>query len=74
MPKAPKPVTARKVGLGLNKPYAPSPELAAVVGSEPMPRTEVVAKVWNHVRRHELQESADKRTIVADDKLRAVFG
>ena len=74
MPRAPKPVTARKAGPGLNKPYTPSPELAAVVGAEPMPRTEVVAKVWDHIRRHELQDPADKRTIVADDKLRAVFG
>ena len=65
---------ARKPGPGLNKPYVPSPALAAVVGSEPMPRTEVAAKVWDHIRRHELQDPADKRTIVADDKLRAVFG
>ena len=65
---------ARKPGPGLMKPMTPSPALAAVIGSHPMPRTEVVAKVWDHIRRHELQDSADKRTIVADDKLRAVFG
>ena len=67
-------VKARKPGSGLMKPMTPSPELAAVVGAEPMPRTEVVAKVWDHARKHELQDPADKRTIVADDKLRAVFG
>ena len=64
----------RKAGPGLNKPYTPSPALAAVVGSESMPRTAVVAKVWDHIRTHGLQDPADKRTIVADAKLRAVFG
>ena len=74
MPKVPKPVTSRKAGPGLTKPYTPSPELAVIVGSDPMPRTAVVAKVWDHIRTHGLQDPADKRTIVADDKLRAVFG
>ena len=52
----------------------PSPALAAIVGSEPLARTAVVSKVWNHIRTHGLQDPTDKRTIVADDKLRAVFG
>ena len=65
---------ARKPGPGLMKPMTPSPELAAIVGSDPMPRTAVVAKVWDHIRTNGLQDAADKRTIVADDKLRAVFG
>ena len=64
----------KKAGASLMKPVQPSPVLAAIVGSAPMPRTEVVAKVWDHIRANSLQDPADKRTIVADDKLRAVFG
>ena len=52
----------------------PSKELAAIVGKAPLPRTEVVKKVWDHIRAHSLQDPADKRTILADDKLKAVFG
>ena len=58
----------------LAKPVKPSAELAAIVGADPLPRTEVVSKVWDHIRANSLQDPADKRTIVADDKLRAVFG
>ncbi len=65
---------AKKAGGALAKPVKPSAELAAIVGAEPLPRTEVVSKVWDHIRTHNLQDPADKRTIVADDKLRAVFG
>ena len=72
--KAEAPATPRKGGPGLMKPMTPSPELAAIVGPGPMPRTEVVAKVWDHIRAHSLQDPANKQTIVADDKLRAVFG
>ena len=64
----------RKAGPGLSKPMTPSPELAAIVGSGPMPRTEVVTKVWEHIRTHSLQDPANKQAIVADDKLKAVFG
>ncbi len=74
MPKVPKPATARTAGPGLMKPMTPSPELAAIIGAESMPRTAVVAKVWEHIRANDLQDPADKQTIVADDKLRAVFG
>ena len=49
-------------------------ELAAVVGSEPLPRPQVVKKVWEHIKKEKLQNPANKREIVADDKLRAVFG
>ncbi len=65
---------AKKAGGALSKPVKPSAELAAIVGAEPLPRTEVVSKVWDHIREHNLQDPADKRTIVADDKLQAVFG
>ncbi len=72
--KAEAPAKTRKAGPGLSKPMKPSAELAAIVGPGPMPRTEVVAKVWEHIRKHSLQDPANKQAIVADDKLRAVFG
>ncbi|MGI4765491.1 MAG: SWIB/MDM2 domain-containing protein [Janthinobacterium lividum] len=68
------PAKPRTAGPGLMKPMTPSPELAAIIGAEAVPRTAVVAKVWGHIRANGLQDPADKRTIVADDKLRAVFG
>ncbi len=52
----------------------PSADLAAIVGPEPLPRTDMVKKVWAYIREHNLQEPHDKRIIVTDDKLRAVFG
>jgi len=57
-----------------SKPLTPSPELAAVVGHEPLPRTVVVSKVWEYIKKHKLQNEANKREIVADAKLKAVFG
>ncbi len=72
-PAAEKSATKRTGG-ALARPVKPSAELAAIVGAEPLPRTEVVSKVWDHIRKHDLQDPADKRTIVADDKLKAVFG
>jgi upstream activation factor subunit UAF30 len=59
---------------GFMKPMQPDAALAAVVGSEPLPRTEVTKKIWEYVRKHNLQDPADKRTIRADDKLKPVFG
>ena len=53
---------------------APSAALAAVIGSEPVARPEAVKKMWEYIKAHNLQDPKDKRTIVADDKLRAVFG
>ena len=66
--------TARKVNPALMKPLQPSKELAAVVGSEPLPRPEVVKKTWDYIKKNNLQNPQNKREIVADDKLRAVFG
>ena len=66
--------TGRKAGGGLARPVTPSPELAAVVGSAPLPRSEVVSKVWDHIRKNKLQNPANKREILADDKLKKVFG
>jgi chromatin remodeling complex protein RSC6 len=66
--------TGRKAGGGLARPVTPSAELAAIVGSSPLPRSEVVSKVWDHIRRNNLQNPNNKREILADDKLRKVFG
>ena len=59
---------------GLQKPVQPSKELAAVVGAEPLPRGEVVSKVWDYIKKHELQNPANRREILADATLAAVFG
>jgi upstream activation factor subunit UAF30 len=58
----------------LQQPLQPSKELAAVVGAEPLPRGEVVRRVWAYIKQHELQNPADRREILADAKLEAVFG
>jgi upstream activation factor subunit UAF30 len=59
---------------GLQKPVQPSKELAAVVGAKPLPRSEVVRKVWEYIKQHKLQNPKNGREILADDKLQAVFG
>ena len=69
-PAAKKAAAPRKAAAG----KAPSPQLAAVIGSEPVARPEAVKKLWVYIKEHNLQDPKDKRTIVADDKLRAVFG
>ncbi|HJS85618.1 MAG TPA: SWIB/MDM2 domain-containing protein [Acetobacteraceae bacterium] len=58
----------------LQQPLKPSEELAAVVGEGPLARGEVVSKVWEYIRSHNLQNPEDRREILADDKLRKVFG
>ena len=65
---------ARKPNAALMKPLKPSDKLAAIVGDKPLPRTEVVSKVWDYIRKHNLQNPENKREIIADDKLKAVFG
>lgn len=58
----------------LSKPLTISPELAAVVGPGPMPRTEVVKKLWEYIKKNNLQNPKNKRNILADEKLKVVFG
>ena len=58
----------------LQQPLQPSPDLAAIVGEGTMARGEVVSKVWAYIKAHKLQNPDDGREIVADDKLRRVFG
>ena len=66
--------TGRKAGGGLARPVKPSADLAAIVGSDPLPRSEVVSKIWAHIKKNNLQNPNNKREILADDKLRKVFG
>lgn len=58
----------------LSKPMTLSPELQAVVGAGPMPRSEVVKKIWEYIKKNDLQNPQNKRNILADDKLRVIFG
>ncbi len=56
------------------KPMMPSATLAAVIGNNPMPRTEVTSKLWGYIKRNNLQDKTNRRMINADDKLKEVFG
>ena len=64
----------RKPNAAFMKAMTPSPVLAAVVGSMPLPRTEVTKKIWDYIKKNKLQDSVNRRLINADDKLRQVFG
>jgi chromatin remodeling complex protein RSC6 len=72
--KKAKATTARKPNAAFMKPLTPSAALAAVVGANPLPRTDVTKKVWDYIKKHGLQDAKNKRNINADDKLKAVFG
>ena len=66
--------TKRKPNPAFMKPLAPSAALAAVVGSKPLPRTQVVKKLWAYIKKNNLQDSKNRRNINADSKLKPVFG
>src|SRR5258708_6110286 len=72
--KAKKPAAKRKPNAAFMKPMMPSATLAAVVGNNPMPRTEVTSKLWGYIKKNNLQDKTNRRMINADDKLREVFG
>jgi upstream activation factor subunit UAF30 len=69
----PKAAVGKKAN-ALQQPLKPSDELAAVVGAGPLPRGEVVSKVWEYIKANNLQNPENRREILADDKLRKVFG
>ena len=64
---------AKKANAAFMKPMTPSAALAAVIGANPMPRTEVTKKLWAYIKKNSLQDPKNKRNIKADDKLKAVF-
>ena len=65
---------AQKANSAFMKPMNLSADLEAVVGKGPMPRSEVVKKIWEYIKKHDLQNPENKRNIMADDKLRPIFG
>ncbi len=69
-----KAATKRKPNPAFMKPLTPSPVLAAVIGGGNMPRTQVVKKLWDYIKKNKLQDPANRRNILADDKLKALFG
>ncbi|WP_174273401.1 SWIB/MDM2 domain-containing protein [Sphingomonas bacterium] len=64
---------AAKTG-GIHKPVTPSSDLAAIVGAEDQPRSAIVSKMWDYIKKNSLQDSKDKRQINADAKLEKIFG
>ncbi len=79
VPAAKKAAPAKKVAAkrtpsaAFMKALTPSPALAAIVGAQPLPRTEVTKKVWEYIKKHNLQDAANRRNINADDKLKVIF-
>lgn len=70
----PKKKTARKPSAAFMKPMQPDGALAAVVGSRPIPRTQITKKMWEYIKKNDLQNPANRREILADDKLKPIFG
>ena len=71
---AKKAASKRKPNAAFMKPVQPSDTLADVVGSKPIPRTEVTKRLWAYIKKNKLQDQKNKRMIKADDTLKAVFG
>jgi chromatin remodeling complex protein RSC6 len=72
--KAAKKKSARKPSAAFMKALTPSADLAAVIGSKALPRTEVVKKIWAYIKANKLQDAKNKRMVNADAKLKPVFG
>ena len=71
---APKKKSARKPNAAFMAALTPSESLGAVVGSKPLPRTEIIKKIWDYIKKNGLQDKVNRRMINADDKLKTVFG
>ena len=72
--KTAKKKTARKANAAFMRPVTPSAALAEIVGSKPIPRTEVTKKLWGYIKKNGLQDKKNRRNINADAALKAVFG
>ena len=72
--KAARKTSARKPNAAFMRPVTPSPTLAQVVGSKPIPRTEVTKRLWAYIKKNGLQDSGNRRMINADAALKDVFG
>ena len=66
--------STRKPSAAFMKPMTPSASLGEVVGTKPLPRTEVTKKLWAYIKKNKLQDAENKRMVNADDKLRVLFG
>ena len=66
--------TARKPNAAFMKPVQPNETLAAIVGANPMPRTELTKKLWAYIKKNNLQDKKNRRMINADDKMKKLFG
>src|SRR5690554_5500765 len=66
--------TKKTANSGFMKPMTPSAELAEIVGKKPLPRTEVTKKMWEYIKKHDLQAPENRRNINADAKLKPIFG
>jgi chromatin remodeling complex protein RSC6 len=64
----------RKPNAAFMKAMTPSAALAAIVGANPLPRTEVTKKVWDYIKKNKLQDAVNKRMINADERLKSVLG
>jgi upstream activation factor subunit UAF30 len=73
-PKAAKKKSARKPNAAFMAPLTPSATLAEVIGSKPIPRTEIVKKIWDYIKKNGLQDKKNRRNINADTKLKPIFG
>jgi chromatin remodeling complex protein RSC6 len=73
-PAKKKTAAKRKPNAAFMKAMQPDASLSAVIGGNAMPRTEVTKKIWNYIKKNNLQDSKNKRMINADDKLKDVFG
>lgn len=71
---AKKPAKKRKLNPALMKPIQPDAVLSAIVGSKPLPRSQMTKKLWDYIKRNGLQDKVKKTMIHADDKLKPVFG
>ncbi|MEO5595286.1 MAG: SWIB/MDM2 domain-containing protein [Chitinophagaceae bacterium] len=71
--KAAKKKSARKPNAAFMAPLTSSPALAEVIGSKPMPRTEIIRQIWNYIKKNKLQDQKNRRMINADAKLKVLF-
>ena len=73
-PKKAAKAASGKANSGFMAPLTLSPELQNVIGNKPLPRTEIIKKIWDYIKQNDLQDKSNRRMINADDKLKVVFG
>lgn len=71
--KAPAKKTPKKTNAGLMAPLSVSPSLGEVIGNDLIPRTEIIKRIWDYIKKNDLQDKTNRRMINADEKLKVVF-